>query len=406
MKILIDVHGWPPELPAGAERMLQSIATWLEGRGHELAIIATAGPRPATREERDAEDLYAWADVVITHLDRTSRVIRMADRAERRRIPVVHVVHNADQLAFHHVTPAQAALVVWNAENTRSEAAKLHGTWQGREIVVRPPVWPGDYLTEHPGPDTGRVTLVNLNENKGGRLLDRMARLAPGMRFLGVRGGYGRQYLSRAANVENIDSAEDMREVYGRTAILIVPSRSETYGRVAVEAAVSGIPTVAADLPGIREAMGAGALYVPELVPGLWIRRIRQVAEDYATWSRRAAERAAAIDPEPELIALEEELVRLAGRPHALPAEAQPRRVDRTPRTRGRHDGDPIVDEGRDAVPTAGRRGSRAGARSGDDAPPARGTPEAPRTRRTPPRAPRDGSSDPLRGGRGAVGTG
>lgn len=374
MKILVDVHGWPPDLPAGAERMLQSICTWLAKRGHEIKIIATAGPRPETHEERDAEGLYDWADLVITHLDRTSRVMRMSARADKRHLPIVHVVHNPDQLDFHNVTPDRAGLIVWNAENTKKQADRAHGIWTGRQIIVRPPVWPDEYLTDHRGPTEGFVTLVNLNENKGGRLLDRMARMAPGMKFLGVRGGYARQYLSKAPNVRNVDSQDDMRAIYRETAILIIPSASETYGRVGIEAAISGIPVVASDLPGIREAMGSGALYVPDRVAGIWLRRIRQVLDDYGTWSQRALDRARELDPEPELMVLEAELEALIDRRSTrVSAQTRQRQLDRSGAARGNDGEDPKLDDRPAPVPSEDRRRARPGARPRADAKPGSG---------------------------------
>jgi glycosyltransferase involved in cell wall biosynthesis len=52
-----------------------------------------------------------------------------------------------------------------------------------------------------------------------------------------------------------------MREVWRRTRIVVMPSVSETYGLVAVEAMASGIPVIAHPTPGLRESLGAGGLF-------------------------------------------------------------------------------------------------------------------------------------------------
>lgn len=46
---------------------------------------------------------------------------------------------------------------------------------------------------------------------------------------------------------------------YGGADVLVLPSRAETYGMVVTEALARGLPVVAADVGGVREALGRGA---------------------------------------------------------------------------------------------------------------------------------------------------
>jgi glycosyltransferase involved in cell wall biosynthesis len=46
---------------------------------------------------------------------------------------------------------------------------------------------------------------------------------------------------------------------YGAADVLVLPSRAETYGMVVAEALARGLPVVAADVGGVREALGHGA---------------------------------------------------------------------------------------------------------------------------------------------------
>ncbi len=62
---------------------------------------------------------------------------------------------------------------------------------------------------------------------------------------------------------------EDLARSYGAADLLVLPSRSETYGMVVTEALARGLPVVAADVGGVPEAMGRGA---DGTRPGLLVR--------------------------------------------------------------------------------------------------------------------------------------
>jgi glycosyltransferase involved in cell wall biosynthesis len=147
------------------------------------------------------------------------------------------------------------------------------------------------------------VTLVNPIAEKGVRVAIEVARRLPGQRFLFVRGGWFahdgglvnrllRRPLASLPNVEVWDYQEDMRRVYAVTDILLVPSRRESFGRVIVEAQMSGIPVVAANEGGIPFALGEGGILVdPGDDPGGYVDAVRQLRADdahYATLSALA----------------------------------------------------------------------------------------------------------------------
>ena len=73
----------------------------------------------------------------------------------------------------------------------------------------------------------------------------------PDERFLLVTGD---RIVQAPPNVDVQPPTRDIRSIYARTKLLLMPSVCESYGRVAIEAAMSDIPTIAADLLGIREA--------------------------------------------------------------------------------------------------------------------------------------------------------
>src|SRR5205085_135108 len=102
-----------------------------------------------------------------------------------------------------------------------SEFVARQYPWIAPSITVHPPVLEDDYLTT---PGTA-ITIVNLGRAKGGELFYDLAARLPDHHFLGVRGWGDQVEPDRLPpNVEVIASVPDMREVYARTRVLLVPS--------------------------------------------------------------------------------------------------------------------------------------------------------------------------------------
>lgn len=315
MRIGALVHMYPPMHNAGAEHMLHAILAELVNRGHSAAV-AISGPRadfkPYTHDgvRVGGRGLLAECDVILTHLDRTEEAERYCSSAGK---PCVQIFHN-------HLRPAMAKLC---------DLAIYNSEWLARDfpvdapsLVVPPPIWPERYRVQ-PG---DRITLINLTAPKGARLFYALAEARPDLKFLGVRGAYGRQLEPPAlSNLEVIDTCEDVRDVYARTRVLLVPSAYESYGRVAVEAMVSGIPVIATGTPGLHEAIDDGGVFpheadelalgceieVPPAVLPAWSAALVNVLADWDACSARAAERAARFNPHADIDRLEVALRRL-----------------------------------------------------------------------------------------------
>jgi glycosyltransferase involved in cell wall biosynthesis len=108
-----------------------------------------------------------------------------------------------------------------------------------REKIVIPEPFQGD-----------SITLINANLNKGlVQFLD-LAKRMPDRKFLGVLAYYGELGMPIApSNVTWVPFDDDVRNILKRTRILLMPSSFESFGRVAVEAMLNGIPVLYA-LPG------------------------------------------------------------------------------------------------------------------------------------------------------------
>jgi glycosyltransferase involved in cell wall biosynthesis len=95
------------------------------------------------------------------------------------------------------------------------------------------------------GPQGDRITLINANMNKGVHQFLGLARMMPDHKFLGILPYYGEKNVPPSPdNVEWIPFQNDIRDVLKRTRILLVPSYYESFGRVAVEAMINGIPVI------------------------------------------------------------------------------------------------------------------------------------------------------------------
>lgn len=291
MKILAHLPLYPPSSLVGAWISTHQCLLGLHARGHEVEVstyLAGMG-WPYELEGIPVHphrplDLDG-VDVVVSHLGDRQEASRAAKAAGVPSVRMVHGVPVAGQVLDDD-------LAVFNS----CSLAELVG-WPGEQIVVPPPIWPSDYHTI-PG---DRVTLVNLTANKGGYLFWKIAERMPHVQFLAVRGGYGGQIVRRLPNVEVVGASPDIAaDVYSRTRVLLMPSKQETYGRTALEAACSGIPTIANPTPGLVESLGDAASFVPVAHIDGWVTEIERLLapSEWESASKRAKARADLLDPE------------------------------------------------------------------------------------------------------------
>jgi len=91
-----------------------------------------------------------------------------------------------------------------------------------------------------------KITLINENQNKGVYQFHDIARRMPKRQFLGILPYYGEKQLppSLPPNIEWIPFDDDIRNILRQTRILLMPSYYESFGRVAIEAMINGIPVI------------------------------------------------------------------------------------------------------------------------------------------------------------------
>lgn len=311
MRILADAPTYVPVVNAGSELTLHALLQDLRNRSHEVAVLVDGADYPAEVDgipvgERGArstvEQWYRWSDVVITQLGSRNKALRAGARYGR---PVVQML----QMGGLNVrrTFGRPDLVVYNAAWRRDRDG-----WPGPSVVVHPRVVAADYRTT-PG---NECTLIGLSERKGVSLFYALAARCPERRFLGVKGGWGDQVVPDPlpANVTILENTGDMRSVYGRTRVLLLPSKHESFGRVAVEAGFSGIPTIANPGPGVEEALGCAGLFARADDLDAWVSLLDRLDDPgvYEHQSALAREQAESWDQTAEIDSFERRLLDLA----------------------------------------------------------------------------------------------
>lgn len=146
------------------------------------------------------------------------------------------------------------------------------------------------------------ITLINANENKGVHQFLELAKRMPDRKFLGVRPYYGNMNipLPLGGNIEWVPFTDDIRTILRRTHILLVPSYYESFGRVAVEAMINGIPVLyskpaknspypGGSIEGMQSWIKDAAIQCDRDKPEEWIQAIESLdsEETYSEWSEK-----------------------------------------------------------------------------------------------------------------------
>lgn len=300
MRVAAFLYSYPPDRLAGADLMSQRLLEAVAAAGHEVTVYTTQPVEPRDQNgvhvmsrPRALPITAASVDLLYTHPDLGAYPYSLARSTG---IPLVGVVHNTSASMHSVLGSRRGALQVFNSHSTKTALAGVGG------IICRPPFVVGDHATEDvmlarktTAPD--RVTLVNLNMDKGVLLFWDLAARMPDTKFLGVMGAYGPQTVAHPQRgaLPNVDiigpthPSEMGRRVWSRTRVLIAPSSAESWGMTAVEALCCGIPVVAHPTPGLRESLGDAGTWVDRNNASGWMQAINDVwCADSVPLRRRA----------------------------------------------------------------------------------------------------------------------
>jgi glycosyltransferase involved in cell wall biosynthesis len=177
-----------------------------------------------------------------------------------------------------------------------------------KALVLHPPISP---LPKNTFGGGDAYTLLSSLTNKGVDVVLKLAEQNPDKRFIVVRSPaestHGLANIEeRARQFPNLElhprvPPEEVYKYFEQTRILLAPSRYETYGMSAIEAAGYGIPCVHVDTPHVREGIGEAAVLVPPLNTEATANGIDLIEANYDEYSHHARARAEWLQERQEL---------------------------------------------------------------------------------------------------------
>jgi hypothetical protein len=307
MKIVALSHGYPPLWNMGGEVSLHRTMKAVPGK----SFVLTKTEKPYTFEGIKVSNINI-PDVLnvnsnplpiaeqLKELGATAVIgqnelsLPAVKAAELLKIPSIVSVHTPP-LYGNNIKSAvvSADYAIYNTKTSAEEWGEPSG------LVIHPPISP---LPEKVSNSGDAYTVLSSLLNKGVEVVLELAKRYPDKRFMIVRSPaeptHGLSNLEElAAKLPNVEllprvSPEEVHKYLEQTRILLVPSRYETYGMSAIEAAGYGIPCVHVDTPHVREGIGDGAILVPPLDANATQSGIEMIEKNYDLYSLNARKRA------------------------------------------------------------------------------------------------------------------
>ncbi|RWO10271.1 MAG: glycosyltransferase [Mesorhizobium sp.] len=334
MKVLFaGGNGYTPQFSGGVQSSTHHLAEQLREHGHEASVLAAlfgqgvfgykARAKMKLLRQRAVIDSFpgypvvrAWfpweaagfaveklrPDVAVVQCHKS---VPIGKALQAEGVPLVVYLRNVE---FHELggdlRELHSALYIANSEFT---ARTYKAKFDIDSTVIPPTINPALYRT----PTTGEfVTLINPYEEKGFELAVCIAAACSEIPFLFVESwkldddhrARIEQTIAQLGNVTLESRTNDMKTVYGRTKILLAPSKwEEAWGRVASEAHCSGIPVVGSRRGGLPEAIGSGGVVLDYDAPlADWVAVVRRLWTDSQEYGRLSAA-ARAFSERPEL---------------------------------------------------------------------------------------------------------
>lgn len=282
MKLYAVVHGFVPEHGAGAEWMLHDMLKYLVDKGHEATVYRPKGEPTVfngikVTNQLDKQEIKQ-SDVLISHLNLTGQALNLSRELKK---PLIWIAHNTHHYGIVSVRRHNVG-IIYNSQYVKDGVGQYHKNQPG--MILNPPCDINHYKIKNRG---SHVTLVNINDAKGGATLKHLAEAMPNEKFLGVKGGYGNQVLDQPKNVKIVENMADIRKAYAKSRIVMMPSRYESWGRVAVEAMSCGIPVIANPTPGLQESLGDAGYFVKFNDVQGHIDAIKDIDANYPEWQEK-----------------------------------------------------------------------------------------------------------------------
>lgn len=213
--------------------------------------------------------------------------------------PTAVYLHNVESHQLHGtLVPDSSLLYLANSEFTARRWRALSGL---QCAVIPPVVDPERYLADSTGEN---VLFVNPTPIKGVEIAFSLAAACADLPFLIVESWnleptWRRLCHWRAlqgGNVQWMEPTDDMRGVYARARVLLIPSVwEESFGRTVVEAQINGLPALASNRGALPGIVGAGGITIDPHAPVAdWAAALRRLYADEEGWGEAARKQGAA----------------------------------------------------------------------------------------------------------------
>lgn len=304
---LVSDHTFLPDRAGGRESSIHDLALALEGKGHSVRIIARkADPGKGASWLRHMLWLNTYrvdrVDDIHIHTERLVQEKKL-DLAIYNCDNVREYVWSDRNLSARQVFYVRDTMEVYSwfpdtfPEGIRFLAnSKFISRAIAKHTGIVPDVVPPLINTRRYFTDIKRrfVTFINPVKVKGIELAFEIAKLCPEIHFQFVEGwplnenafAILKDEISRYQNITLRRTVLDMRAIYRQTGILLVPSMCEEgFGRVVIEAQISGIPVLASNKGGLPEAVGDGGILLePDAEPNIWAVALRSLWHNDNRW--------------------------------------------------------------------------------------------------------------------------
>lgn len=307
MTVVALSHGYPPLWNMGGEVSLHRSLKAID----EEVIVLTNTDKPYTFEgikvmqinTPDVLNVMADPKPIAAQLKELGARIVIAQN--ELSLPAVKAAEmiGAISIVSLHTPPKYGKLLRqalveadYGIYNTETSARQ----WgEPNALVIHPPISP---LPDKLSTDGQAYTLLSSLVNKGVEVVLELAAMYPDRKFIIVRSPaeptHGLADLEeRAAKLSNVElhprvAPEDVDKYFKQTRILLVPSRYETYGMSAIEAAGYGIPSIHVDTSHAREGIGEAGILIPPLGTAAAAKGINLIESNYEAYSKAARDRA------------------------------------------------------------------------------------------------------------------
>jgi glycosyltransferase involved in cell wall biosynthesis len=280
-----------------------------ELRHHEsIGILAVDDPAGRNQVLRQQIRQFRPDRVLVSSEDLGHSLLHEAHHSAEGRI--VYLAHTPQFFPFGPAAwnpDRHSAEIVANAAGVvaigRHMAEYIERELGRPAVVIHPPIYGTGPFGNYADFERGLITMMNPCAVKGISIFLEVAARLPLLGF-GVVPGWGttaedRRALARLPNVQFLPNARNIDDVLARTRVLLMPSLwYEGFGLIVMESMLRGIPVVASDSGGLKEAKRATGYVIPVRT----VERYQPVFDEHAMPKPVVEEN----DPAPWIAAIEE----------------------------------------------------------------------------------------------------